>query len=51
VFVLWTRVRVSFNAYVQSSMCYPSDLLGFNPATYDKMVLYRLMTKVDWFRR
>jgi hypothetical protein len=30
---------------------YPSDLLGFDPGTYDGMVLYyRLMTKVDWFR-
>jgi hypothetical protein len=33
-------------------MCYPSDLSGFDPTTYDMMVLYyRLMTKVDWFRR
>jgi hypothetical protein len=46
--VLWTRLHVSFNTSVRSSVCYPSDLLGFDPATYDEMVLYyRLMTKVD----
>jgi hypothetical protein len=51
VFVLWTRLRVSFNAYVRSSMCYPSDLPGFDPTTYDRIILYyRLMTKMDWFR-
>jgi hypothetical protein len=52
VFVLRTRLRVSFNAYVRSSMCYPSDVPGFDLATYDGIVLYyHLMTKVDWFRR
>jgi hypothetical protein len=52
VFVLWTRLLLSFNAYVRLSVCYPSDLPGFDPATYDGMVpYYRLMTKVDWFRR
>jgi hypothetical protein len=40
---------VSFNAYVRSSMCYSSDLPGFDPTTYNRMVLYcHLMTKVDW---
>jgi hypothetical protein len=44
---LWTRLRVSFNAYIRS-LCYSSDLPGVNPATYDMMVLYYcLMTKVD----
>jgi hypothetical protein len=37
---------VSFNAYVRSFVCYPSDLPGFDLTTYDVMVLYyRLMTK------
>jgi hypothetical protein len=41
---------VSFNAYVRSSICIPSDLPGVNPATNDRMILYYcLMTKVDWF--
>jgi hypothetical protein len=32
--------------------CYSSDLAGVNPANNDRMILYyRLMTKVDWFRR
>jgi hypothetical protein len=32
--------------------CYSSDLPGVNPTTNDRMILYyRLMTKVDWFRR
>jgi hypothetical protein len=45
--VLWTRLRVSFNAYVRSSVCYPSDLLGIKPGTYDGMALYyRLMTGI-----
>jgi hypothetical protein len=46
--VLWTRLRVSFNAYVRSSVWTPSDLPGVNPATNNRMILYyRLMTKVD----
>jgi hypothetical protein len=52
VFVLLTRLRVSFNAYVRSSVRIPSDLPGVNPATNDRIILYYcLMTKVDWFRR
>jgi hypothetical protein len=44
---LWTRLRVSFNAYIRS-LCFPSDLPGVNPATNDRMILYYcLMTKVD----
>jgi hypothetical protein len=31
---------------------YPSDLLGVNPTTNNRMVLYcHLMDKMDWFRR
>jgi hypothetical protein len=49
---LWTRLRVSFNAHIFDPCCYSSDLPGVNPATNDRMILYyRLMTKVDWFRR
>jgi hypothetical protein len=51
---LWTHLRVSFNAYIYiyiDSCCYISDLLGVNPTTNDRMILYYcLMTKVDWFR-
>jgi hypothetical protein len=48
VFVLWTRLRVSFNAYVNPLFEIPSDLPGVNPATNDRMILYYcLMTKVD----
>jgi hypothetical protein len=35
VFVLRTRLRVSFNAYVRSFVCFPSDLPGVNPTTND----------------
>jgi hypothetical protein len=50
MFVLWTHLCVSFNAYVRASMRIPSDLLGINPATNDRMILYYcLMIKVDWF--
>jgi hypothetical protein len=50
--VLWTRLRVSFNAYVDPLFENPSDLPGVNPTTNDRMILYYgLMTKVDWFRR
>jgi hypothetical protein len=46
--VLWTRLRVTFNAYVDPLFEIPSDLLGVNPATNDRMILYYcLMTKVD----
>jgi hypothetical protein len=49
---LWTRLRVSFNAYVDPLFEILSDLRGVNPATNDRMILYYcLMTKVDWFRR
>jgi hypothetical protein len=48
--VLWTRLRVGFNAYVRSSVSIPSDLPGVNPTTNDRVILYYcLMTKVDWF--
>jgi hypothetical protein len=44
---LWTRLRVSFNVYIRS-LCFSSDLLGVNPATNDRMILYYcLMTKVN----
>jgi hypothetical protein len=44
---LWTRLRVSFDAYIQS-LCFSSDSPGVNPATNDRMILYYcLMTKVD----
>jgi hypothetical protein len=47
---LWTRLRVSFNAYI--SILIVSDLPGVNPVTNDRMILYYcLLTKVDWFRR
>jgi hypothetical protein len=47
--VLWTRLRVSFNAYVDP-LYIPSDSPGVNPATNDRMILYYcLMTKVVWF--
>jgi hypothetical protein len=47
--VLWTRLRVSFNAYVDPLYVLQSDLPGVNPATNDRMILYYcLMTKVDW---
>jgi hypothetical protein len=50
VFVIWTRLRVSFDAYVRSSVCTPSDLPSVNPATNDSMILYYfLMTKAGWF--
>jgi hypothetical protein len=50
--VLWTRLRVSFNAYVNPLFEIPSDLPGVNPATNDSMIpYYCVMTKVDWFRR
>jgi hypothetical protein len=43
---LWTLLRGSFNAYVRSSLCFPSDLPGVNPVTLNGMILYyRLMTK------
>jgi hypothetical protein len=52
MFVLWTLLRVSFNAYVDPLFEIPSDLPGDNPTTNDKMILYYcLMTEVDWFRR
>jgi hypothetical protein len=48
--VLWTRLRVGFNAYVDTLFEIPSDLPGVNPATNDKTILYYcLMTTVDWF--
>jgi hypothetical protein len=51
MFVLWTCLCVSFNAYVNPLFEIPSDLPGANPATNDRMILYYcLMTKVDWFR-
>jgi hypothetical protein len=50
-FVLWTRLRVSFNSYVRSSVWFPSDSVGFDPTTNDGMVYCCLMAKVDWFRR
>jgi hypothetical protein len=44
---LWTRLRVSFNAYIRS-LCFSIDLPGVNPTTNDRMILYYcLMTKVD----
>jgi hypothetical protein len=48
--VLWTRLRVSFDAYVVplSYFLFPSDLSGVNPETNDRMILYYcLTTKVD----
>jgi hypothetical protein len=46
--VLCTRLRVSFNAYVDPLFEIPSDLPGVNPTTNDGMILYYcLMTKVD----
>jgi hypothetical protein len=49
--VLWTHLRMSFNAYVDPLFENPSDLLAVNPATNVRMILYYgLMTKVDWFR-
>jgi hypothetical protein len=43
---LRTLLRESFNAYVRSSLCVSSDLLGVNPATLNGMILYYiLMTK------
>jgi hypothetical protein len=48
VFVLWTRLRVSFNAYVDPLFEIPSDSSDVNPTTNDMMTLYYcLMTKVD----
>jgi hypothetical protein len=38
--VLWTRLHVSCNAYVDPLFEIPSDLLGVNPATNDRMILY-----------
>jgi hypothetical protein len=50
VFILWTRLRVSFNAHVGPLFEIPSDLPSVNPTTNDRMILYYcLMTKVDWF--
>jgi hypothetical protein len=47
--VLWTRLRVSFNAYVDP-LYELSDLPGVNPATNNRMIFYYcLMTEVDWF--
>jgi hypothetical protein len=47
---LWTRLRVSFNAYIDPLFEITSDLPGVNPTTNDMMILYYcLMTKVDWF--
>jgi hypothetical protein len=49
---LWTRLRVSFNAYMSILVAILSDLPGVNLATNDEIILYYcLMTKVDWFRR
>jgi hypothetical protein len=46
--VLWTLLRMSFNAYVDPLFEIPSDLPGVNPATNDSMILYYcLMTKLD----
>jgi hypothetical protein len=43
---LWTLLRGSFNAFVRSSLFFPSDLPGVNPTTLNGMLLYyRLMTK------
>jgi hypothetical protein len=43
-----TRLSVSFNAYVRSSVYYPSDLPGFDRTTYYGMILYyHLMIKVN----
>jgi hypothetical protein len=43
---LWTLRRGSFNAFVRSSLFFPSDLLGVKPTTLNGMLLYyRLMTK------
>jgi hypothetical protein len=45
--VLWTRIRVSFNAYFDPLFEISSDLPGVNLATNDRMILYYcLMTKV-----
>jgi hypothetical protein len=38
--VLWTRLRVSFNACVYI----PSDLLGVNLTINDRMILYYCLT-------
>jgi hypothetical protein len=52
MFELWTRLRGSFNAYVDPLLEITSDLPGVNPTTNDRMILYYcLMTKMDWFRR
>jgi hypothetical protein len=46
--VLWTRLRVGFNAYVDPLFEIPSDLPGVNPTTNDRMILYCcLMTRMD----
>jgi hypothetical protein len=46
--VLWTRLRVSFNACIDPLFDVQSDLPGVNPATNDRMILYYcLTTKVD----
>jgi hypothetical protein len=48
VFVLWTRLRVSCNAYVDPLFEIPSDLPAINPTTNDRRILYYcLMTEVD----
>jgi hypothetical protein len=52
VFELWTHLRVSL-MHMSDPLCeFPCDLPGVNPTTNDRMILYyRLMAKVDWFRR
>jgi hypothetical protein len=42
----WNLLRLSFNAYIWSSLCVSSDLPGLNQTTLNGMILYyRLMTK------
>jgi hypothetical protein len=38
--VLWTRLRMSFNAYDDPLFEIPSDLPRVNLATNDRMILY-----------
>jgi hypothetical protein len=48
--VLWTHLRLSFNAYADPLLWFPSDLPGVNPTTNDGTILYYcLRTKVEWF--
>jgi hypothetical protein len=50
--VLWTRLRVSFNAYVDPLHEFQVIYRALTRQTNAMMILYCcLMTKVDWFRR